>query len=67
VTAKLTAVTSGFFTPTYFWVGSYKGRGWAQSMGGGGWPWPRAQGYLGAARVALTAVDRRPENETAQN
>ena len=36
-------------------------------MGGGGWPWPRAQGYLGAARVALTAVDRRPENETAQN
>src|SRR5262249_39196492 len=43
---------SSFWGQVYFWVGSYKGRGWGP--GHGGWRVARAQSYL-APTLALRA------------
>src|SRR5262249_18611014 len=57
---------SSFWGQVYFWVGSYKGRGWGP--GHGGWRVARAQSYL-APTLALRAwrSPLRRENETAQH
>src|SRR6516225_7463729 len=51
---------SSFWGQVYFWVGSYKGRGWGPGHGGvaGGQGPELPSPHTGAARVALTAVDR---------